>query len=662
MWDSRYPSNHPLSRRSPLSSPPDLSTSAQPPSASRPESIQQLPETSRTISRVPLSTIDIQVDPVKEDESANKQSTSNLFPLDCNPSSVPPAQSPLSSTTSSPSTPVTSQTTRSDTSRNQSESSITITTPRKISTGGPKISPKAIYSIHAPAGYRPSRPNSPTTTSETIDPPYRLPSHSRSYLMTTTSPRKDEVIDPVLSAEVRRGGGGGGGGKTFEKESSSTTPLPLISIEQSPPPPPLTSSSQSQSPSSPEISKKIPGSYPLNSTNQTIDLLSDELPTPSPPLPSASSSLPNPPFQSSTVVVEGEGLVETNLKNPEQERFVKIGKLIDFEQPWPQPAAQQEEEEEVNSERKFLNCLSSQPVKGEVRYEGTKLKEKRLNTPPVHEKRLITPVVPEKRLITPKVPEKPWDIFAPKEKRYSETKEIKEVKYIDSEKESKTLNMLDESIQEIISLEAKIETVKSRAENDLEQIKSEYEGKLERERKEVERLKKENEELRKKKEESSSSEEEEFVYESLETKKEKMELESGGIKYEDRENQIGFDRLRTREELLELARSPLVKECAEVYVEGVLPTQMDARSLRSQTKPQPSAGPSQQSLVWKGGARSYSTPQIRQMEGLMYMNEKLRRELREAQETIEELMKELEGGDANQEDWSSPKSRNGGWD
>ena len=392
---------------------------------------------------------------------------------------------------------------------------VTITTPRKISTGGPKISPKAIYSIHAPEGYRPSRPNSPTTTSETIDPPYRLPSHSRSYLATTTSPRKDEVIGSVLSAEVR-----GGGGKTFEKESSSTTPHPLISIERSPIPlPPLTSSLQLQSPSSPEISKRIPGGYPVVA-GQTIDLLSDELP-PSPPLPT-------PTVSSSRLALLNEiSAVETGRRESSRD-LVETGNLIDFEIP-----NDRHNRSEVNRQTSpeyvpSIQISRMQRLEGEVRRKVENEKEK--------------------------------------------------------EKESKTLTMLDESIQEIISLEAEIETVKTRAENDLEQIKSEYEGKLEKERKEVERLKKENEDLRKKREESNSSEEEEFVYESVEMRKEKMELEMRGTKFEDRENQIGFDRLRTREELLELARSPLVKECSEVYVEGVLPTQMDARNLRSQTK------------------------------------------------------------------------------
>ncbi|GAA5950644.1 hypothetical protein JCM3765_000563 [Sporobolomyces pararoseus] len=572
MWDSRYPSNHPLSRRSPLSSSSSsesdqLSTLAvQPPTVSpHSNTSRQLPNTSSGTCQASLSVI---IDgPVvdREKQEASTTTTESILLL------PPPASSPLGCTSSRSSPPLTttspsSGVTTSNTSTvHQSEES---NAPRKRINSSPRISPKAIYSIHAPEGYRPnSRPNSPTPTSTETPPPllYRLPSTPHSNQSNSSNPRLDSNFRNEERRTVTVLGGGGG----------------------------------------------------VISNSEIIDLLSDhDPPFPPPPDPlSTSSSSPTSTRIGTLPVQEEGGIVETN-----------IGNLIDFEV------------EILDDSERNLN--SSRPVHQQAHYKPP---------PDLHKDKNV------------------------EKKKGEEEKKRKEVIIHGSNgEEKKTLLMLEESIQEIIALEAEIEIIKSRTEYDLQQVKIEYERKLEKEKKEVERLKKENEELRKKEKgkekiEEPISSEEEFVYESVEKREEKVELkvgveEIGRIKFEDRENQVGFDRLRSREELLELARSPLVRECAEVYVKGVLPTQMDAKSLQSQSKPLAGTVRPQKSLVWNGGARSYSTPQIRQMEGLMYMNEKLRRELKEAQDTIEELMKELEGGDEKQENWSSPKSTNGGWD
>ncbi|GAA6014651.1 hypothetical protein JCM11491_000182 [Sporobolomyces phaffii] len=146
------------------------------------------------------------------------------------------------------------------------------------------------------------------------------------------------------------------------------------------------------------------------------------------------------------------------------------------------------------------------------------------------------------------------------------------------------------------------------------------------------------------------------------------------------DNETGTNvRFRTRHDLLALSTSRLVQECTDAYGEGSLPSQIDARltsprSTRAErfspshkdahhypspTSPTssrlsspPSHFPRRPSAPFValegggGGAGGQTRPPAfsEVVEGYEYMNEKLRRELREARGTIDELVRELERG------------------
>jgi len=178
------------------------------------------------------------------------------------------------------------------------------------------------------------------------------------------------------------------------------------------------------------------------------------------------------------------------------------------------------------------------------------------------------------------------------------------------------LTMLDEAVGEIISLEAEVETIKTKSEYRFELVEKEL-----REREEmIELLRKENAELKNKRVDESegliekdvvvegkdsSSDSEEFVYEESkkdetfivhEKQEENVKLEqvqkpqqqeeekkeNADVANEKMKQQQSLIRFRRREDLLKLSKSPLVKQCEGIYRQSGLPKEIDVRHVQTQ--------------------------------------------------------------------------------
>jgi hypothetical protein len=181
--------------------------------------------------------------------------------------------------------------------------------------------------------------------------------------------------------------------------------------------------------------------------------------------------------------------------------------------------------------------------------------------------------------------------------------------------------MLDEAVGEIISLEAEVETIKSKSEYRFELVEKELKQREEM----VELLRKENEQLKKEgegkvdesegliekdvatQEKDSSSDSEEFIYKESrkdetftveEKQKENVKLEqvqkpqeqeqqeeekeNADVANEKMKQQQSLIRFRRREDLLKLSKSPLVKQCEGIYRQSGLPKEIDARHIQTQ--------------------------------------------------------------------------------
>ncbi|GAA5874331.1 hypothetical protein JCM16303_005813 [Sporobolomyces ruberrimus] len=257
----------------------------------------------------------------------------------------------------------------------------------------------------------------------------------------------------------------------------------------------------------------------------------------------------------------------------------------------------------------------------------------------------------------------------------------------ESEEPSQTVTLLDETMSEVYSLEAEILSIKARVEAE----KQGFEIQLAKEREEREKLEREVEEL-KKRLEDLEGESDEFEYAGVDSKDGESRQGGEGRGTKEQETQTSTVRAelnsdhplsttrrleraqnvaqitkesasssetipiapemvrhQSREDLIKLSTSPLVKELEVVYVPGVLPSQIDVRTFKNEEVIRPrSSNRSGSNLYERKGlldspagrrqASKSSSSELELLEQYKSTNEQLRQELQGARELIAELM------------------------